>query len=276
VSRFAVIIPRLPGHIHSHALDEVAETVHYGLLHLGHDSMLHPSADVLQDTSRRHILIGAHLLGEKLAYAPSDAIIYNLEQHTSPQVRDAAANFKNFTLWDYSTTNVEFWKAEGLNAIHVPIGYVPKLTRILKPEEQDIDVLFYGWMNDRRQHVIDELRDRGLKVVTVHNVYGNERDAFIACAKVVLNMHYRTPGIFEIARVSYLLANKKCVVSEEGLGDGMFRGAVVRSSYATLGNACENAVASPAVRAYFERGGFDVMSSIEERSILQRTLGASL
>lgn len=46
-------------------------------------------------------------------------------------------------------------------------------------------------------------------------VMGDERDQYIARAKVVLNMHrFQETKVFEIARVSYLLANRKAVVSE--------------------------------------------------------------
>ena len=48
------------------------------------------------------------------------------------------------------------------------------------------------------------------------NAYGGKRDALIARAKVVLNIHYYAAQVFEIVRVSYLLANSKAVVTEIG------------------------------------------------------------
>ena len=79
-------------------------------------------------------------------------------------------------------------------------------------------MLFYGSLNSRRQAVLENLRLAGLKVVHLFGVYGEERDAAIANAKVVLNLHYYEDSIHELVRTSYLLANKKAVVSEAGPG----------------------------------------------------------
>src|ERR1019366_10105879 len=176
--KFAVVIPRFEGHIHSHALDEVAETVNYGLQHLGHDSVL----DGYEDQERRQIIIGAHLLGDQLASAPPGTIIYNLEQTDAPWVPQYAPLFRDFTLWDYSARNIEFWAQRDIKAIHVPIGYVPEMTRIIADPPRDIDVLFYGFPNPRRETIIEELRARGLRVTYLQGMYGTSRDAYIARA----------------------------------------------------------------------------------------------
>ena len=47
-------------------------------------------------------------------------------------------------------------------------------------------------------------------------VRGAERDALIARARLVLNLHFYPTAIFELVRVSYLLANGKAVVAECG------------------------------------------------------------
>jgi hypothetical protein len=268
MSKFAVVIPRFEGHIHSHALDEVAETVNYGLRRLGHDSVL----DGYEDQDRRQIIIGAHLLGDQLAAAPPGTIIYNLEQTDAPWVPQYAPLFRDFTLWDYSERNIEFWAQRDIKAVHVPIGYVPEMTRIVSAPVQDIDVLFYGCMNPRRGKIVDELGARGLCIVAVCNVYGADRDKLIARAKVVLNMHFYEPGIFEIARVSYLLANRKCVVSETGLDvpQNICKG-LAFADYADLVACCENFVYS----THYEERGFELMSAIDECDILKKALEAS-
>ena len=111
-------------------------------------------------------------------------------------------------------------------------GAIPPVDPTTGKYAQDIDVLFCGSMNERRMQIIQALKDSTLfdkpLVIAQFVGYGAYRDKYIARSKIVLNMHYYTPGIFEIARVSYLLANKKCVVSEEGLGDGAFRGNATR------------------------------------------------
>jgi hypothetical protein len=274
MSKFSVIVPRFPGHIYSHSLDEVAETVHYGLLAIGHDSVLFPELDVLQDSSRRHIILGAHLLGEQLAYVPEDAILYNLEQTTAPWVPQQAEIFRRFTVWDYSPENVKFWLFNhGMPSKHVPIGYVPELTRIASASVQDIDVLFYGHPNERRDKIIAELCMRHLNVAALSDVFGTERDIFIGQAKVVLNMHYYTPGIFEIARVSYLLANRKYVVSEwsadvpYGLKD-----AVDFTDYPELAEYCALRCEDTYHREAQAENGFELFKLFDERDILRKAL----
>ncbi|MGL4767513.1 MAG: hypothetical protein ACRCV6_05480, partial [Formosimonas sp.] len=148
-------------------------------------------------------------------------IIYNWEQ-VSPDVPWFTPRYfrqlVNAHVWDYNAGNVAGLRAAGVADVHhVPMAYTPTMSRVAAVE-QDIDVLFYGAMNPRRAAVIDRLREMGLSVHVIDgqpSVSGVERDAYIARAKIVLNMHrFDVAKVFEIARVSYLLANRKAVVSE--------------------------------------------------------------
>ncbi|MFY2860976.1 hypothetical protein ACOJVU_14680, partial [Mycobacterium sp. THU-M104] len=196
---------------------EIAETVHHALAALGHDSVL---TDRLDLDERRTIVFGANHLVQYGLEVPKNPIFYNLEQlgddspwMTMPEFVDL---FRRYPAWDYSHANIERLAAMGLpRPTYVPIGYVPELTRIT-PVSEDIDVLFYGMLNERRYGVLRELHDRGLRVKWLSGVLGGRRDAWIARSKIVLNIHYWDAKIFEIARVSYLLANRRAVVSERG------------------------------------------------------------
>ena len=82
--------------------------------------------------------------------------VINLEQSgddstwTKPLIPEL---FRRFPVWDYSQANIEQLTVRQVcRPTHVPIGYVPELTRIA-PAPQDIDVLFYGSLNDRRRAV---------------------------------------------------------------------------------------------------------------------------
>ena len=61
----------------------------------------------------------------------------------------------------------------------------------------------------RRACVINTLSGRpsGANVIPVFGLYGPPRDALIARSKIILNMHLYDAKVFEIVRVSYLLAN---------------------------------------------------------------------
>jgi hypothetical protein len=147
---------------------------------------------------------------------------------------------------------------------HLPIGYVPELTRIEHRDEsqQDIDVLFYGSLNSRRLAIIDALQAEGVNIEVAFGVYGAERDALIARSKIVLNLHFYAAQVFEIVRVSYLLANRKLVVSEtsehdpdqEALSPG-----IVFAQYDQLVKTCLQLLALPRRRQQIAAVGFELM-----------------
>src|SRR2546423_15432103 len=167
-----------------------------------------------------NIVLGGHLLNDaSISHLPPRMIFYNFEQvHGASQwIKPLYVDLiRRFPVWDYSERNIRMWKryCPEANIVHVPLGYVPELSRIPSVDEEDIDVLFYGIINERRAKMLNELQEAGFSVVAVTGKFGVERDALIARAKVVLNIHFFETKIFELARVSYLLSNRKAVVSE--------------------------------------------------------------
>jgi hypothetical protein len=102
-------------------------------------------------------------------------------------------------------------------------------------------VLFYGSINERRWHIIQSLKAHGVRTETVFGVYGNERDKLIARSKILLNVHFYEAKVFEVVRVSYLLANQRFVISERGanlLEEDTFSGGVVFADYNDLVKTC--------------------------------------
>jgi SAM-dependent methyltransferase len=182
---------------------------------------------------------------------------------------------KTREVWDYSAENVSRLRELGVQDIrHVPLGYVPELARIA-PATEDIDVLFYGCLNDRRQKVIDELKARGLNVVTVWGTYGEERDRSIARAKVVLCLHYYEAKVFEIVRAAYLFSNEKAVVAEweaERTEHADLREAVCGAPYEGLVAACEALVRDPGRRQTLGKRAHQLFSQHREERILATAL----
>ena len=218
--RFAVAIVSPPDHhdISGGAFNEVAEALHHALLALGHDSVLTNRLDL---DERRTIVLGGNLLVQYALERPKKPIFYNLEQlgddlpwMTMPEFVDL---FRRYPTWDYSQANIERLAAMGLpRPTYVPIGYVPELTRIA-PGPEDVDVLFYGAPYERRYAILRDLHARGLRVKWLSGVYGASRDAWIARSKIILNLHYWEAKIFEITRVSYLLANRLAWTTRSGI-----------------------------------------------------------
>jgi SAM-dependent methyltransferase len=278
MARYAVTIVRPPGYAHSAAFAEVGETLLHALRALGHDAVL---GDDLP-AGRQAIVLGSNLLEASPLRLPADAILYNLEQIEpgSPWLTPALLElFRRHQVWDYSQRNAARYPELGLPPPRVvPIGYVPQLTRIAQAPQEDIDVLFYGSINPRRQAVLDALQARGLRVEAVFGVYGEARDRLIARSKVVLNLHYFEAKVFEVVRVSYLLANRRCVVSERGADpaeEREFEAAVAFAPYHGLVEACLQLASAPVERARRAALGFDLVSRRDAAAILQPLVGGT-
>jgi hypothetical protein len=224
VSRFTVRVADLDRKPHNACFLDFASALADALRALGHEVV--PPGD---PEPGRLILLGANDADSPVD-APPDAILYNTEQVAVSVVPFRLISRVDRVVWDYSMANVQLLRSFSVRAVHCPVGYVPSMTTI-DPKVSEFDVLFYGWMNNRRKDILDALTRAKLKVVALCGVYGKERDAFIARSKIVLNLHYHERSIFEIFRVSHLLANKKCVVTEGGGEDEELEAFAKRSCF---------------------------------------------
>ncbi len=155
-------------------------------------------------------------------------------------------------VWDYAPGNVPFLEALGCrDTAYVPIGYAPVLERIVPAPVKDIDVLFYGAIRARRQHVLERLRERGIDVRVLFGAYGPARDREIARAKIVLNMHQFETAQLEQIRLAYLLNNRCFVVSETADGNPYGEG-LVFCDYDRLADCCADYL-RPGMEAERER-----------------------
>lgn len=266
------------GYAHSETFAELAETLHAAFLDLGTPTQV---VEDRFDPSAVNLVLGWHLLSEaQEAALPPQCILYNLEQmdERNRPFRDRLVRLSGrCEVWDYSRRNIDILHRAGFpgSIQHVPIGTMPTLTRIPVAPYQDIDVLFYGSINERRRQVLQGLKDTGLRVHTAFGVYGAERDALIARAKVILNLHYYETSILEMVRLSYLWANRKAVVTEHSpdtdLEPGL-EGAARFVPYDRLVAACRELAADEAARHALEIRAFEVMSARSEAEILQKVL----
>lgn len=203
-----------------------------------------------------NIVVGAQTIPPESRHAfTGRCLFYNLEQLKGSQV-NATGHFRwmfmGYPVWDYSDRNIEIIRAHcaPLSVGLVRFGCCPPMRRSTPAGHQDIDVLFYGQMAERRQRIIDALRDRGLAVHTVVGCYGAERDRLIARSRIVLTVHgkERPDKIFEMVRASYALNSYSLVVGE--LSESMFidpdlRDCVVGVPYDRLVDTCVDLLADP-------------------------------
>ncbi len=177
----------------------------------------HPAARCFEELDEavaqmtdRLVCFNAHMYD-----APPGAILFNTEDVDIPAngatvVSSHDTRWRGREVWDCGSAA----NAKKLGATYVPIGYHPSMTRFAPAAVQDIDVLLYGCMSERRRLLLDELAGRGLNVVHLAGSWGAERDAVIARAKVVLNVSFNADGAWPTHRAAHLVANSIFVLSE--------------------------------------------------------------
>lgn len=270
------------GYPHSAAFDEIALGLHHAFESLGLQA---PIVRHVDDITGTPIVVGANLIGgfvdtlEIADVLPEDSIIYNLEQidPTSAWMTDRYLGLLNrFRVWDYSPANAQRLLQMGIEIEGVcGIGYVPELERIEQGVFEDIDVLFYGGMNPRRAAILDALKARGLNVVVAANCFGEARDQLVARSKIVLNIHFYEAKVLEMVRISYLLANGQCVVSEVGVDrdeETFFQEGIAFASYEGLVDRCVELVAQPEQRRRISRNAKSIFSRLHQAQFLAERL----
>ncbi len=279
-TQFCIWIVSPPDYPHSGVFDEVALGLRSGFARLDMDVPIIRAAENLRG---RAIVLGAGLLPKlNLPILPPDLILFNLEQVQpgSPWFNSAYLNLlQKFTVWDYSRQNIRELRKMGItNVAYCGIGYEPELSRIPAVPE-DIDILFYGSVNERRKKILDELLQLGIKLKPLFGVYGAERDAFIARAKIILNIHFYEARILEIVRISYLLANKKFVISEIGAGDDLaqkFERGIVFAPYEQLVEMCLRYLNLERERREIAERGFRLFKQHSQAAFLREALKATV
>ena len=211
-------------------------------------------------------MIGFHLLDIKyVSQLRKNSVLINAEQFLggTPWNENILKWIRSFEVWDYSIQNIEFFKAQGIENIkYLELGYQSELARIEIKAVQDIDVLFYGSINDRRAKVLDALKNSGLNVHTSFGIYGKDRDDLIARSKLVLNLHYYDSEIFEVVRVFYLLSNSIPVVGEinpSTVVSDIYKNSVLGVPYQELINACIRLVKDDKARDMQARKGLELI-----------------
>ena len=262
MARFHLTIIRPPGYAPSSCFHEVVEALYAGLTQLGHQAT---GGENSVEPGAVNIIFGAHLLDEDLAMGldPS-TVIYNLEQLGVWWLPPWYARLaERYQVWDYSTVNLALWQA--MPCVHTPllveVAYMPQLRRIPVAPVQDIDILFYGFINERRLQTLRQIEAAGLGLRCIHGLYGTERDGVIARSKLVLNLHAHAMGLFEIVRVSYLLANSKAVVSQHSPDIGYLAQAVALADPIHMAQTCRELLEDKPRRHHLEQRGFQLFSA---------------
>jgi hypothetical protein len=155
------------------------------------------------------------------------------------------------------------------------IGFQRELARLDSSTPKEIDVLFYGSVNERRKVILDGLEAKGLKVKVLFGVYGKDRDEWIERSKVVLNHHYYESQIFEIVRVFYLLTNSVAVVGEVNEAtsiDAMYQDGILAARYEDLVDSCVELVRNPQLRDQIQLKALQAISQYPQAPFTEEVL----
>ncbi|WP_395404454.1 hypothetical protein ACHMW6_35770 [Pseudoduganella sp. UC29_106] len=215
---------------------------------------------------------------------PPNTILYNLEQVSvgsmkGSKVLEAAA--AGFQIWDYSAANVRNWRQLNprLPVYYAPVSYAPTLDRVPQREEE-IDLLYIGSLGPKRSEKLIQMQHErnNVSMVTLANVWGRQRDEFIGRAKILLNVSNENPRfkVFEVARVSYYLANNKAVLCEllpdQDIEPDLQR--VLRfAPAAELGDAADMLLADPQLRHRYAQECGEVFRQRDVRQVIRQFFG---
>ncbi|MDR1125859.1 MAG: hypothetical protein LBM64_07350 [Deltaproteobacteria bacterium] len=207
----------------SHGFDDVILPLYYALQHLGYQ------AEILfnrVNPKSRNIVFGSCIAPRRVGRElPPGSVIFNLEQLT-PDSKwcnpNYLAHLRDYTVWDYSARNVAGLAEQGITAAHVPLGYVPEMTRLPHfshfsgpgQSSAPAGLLFYGLITERRDAMLRKLVAERLPLLASQDAFGDLRDKLLLSSRLVLNLHNYLPARLEVVRLGYVWANKKPVLSE--------------------------------------------------------------
>jgi hypothetical protein len=161
----------------------------------------------------------------------SKKILINTEYYENLNVSkyiDFINNKNNFYLLDYNILNINYLKNtnKNINYHFIPLCYSNFLedyyySRVTRKKfiEKDIDILFFGSPNDRRNKITDILKNKYNMIIKA-GVTGDEGNTemcnLIERSKIVINvLYYNNNIIFDYYRNSFILSTRTLLITEK-------------------------------------------------------------
>ena len=260
------------------ALGGAAAMVLHGLRGLGLPARVVVN-EYLRDAT--NIVFAAHNLDASLVdVLPAGTIVYNTEMVVpdSHLIASMLPFVRAFETWDYSPTNVRRWTDMGLGARVrlVRPAYLPHYTVVRLDAPRDVDVLFYGMIGARRQGALEAIARTGVRLKVLIDVWGDELNGWIERSRLLVNIHHRADAVFETARLSKALANRRCFVSEAGTLDDVDPSLLpgfVTGAAKDLPAICRALVDDDLRREDIAQRGFDLFRATDFSRTLAAVLG---
>jgi hypothetical protein len=134
---------------------------------------------------------------------------------------------------DINPLGVESYRAHGIRAHHLPLGYHELLGHSGEKPAREIDLVFLGSLTSRRERFFARHTDffsqrnchlrfvpLGFAKTELSRSYlpAAQRNALLADSKILLNVHYSDQRYFEWHRMLVGLANRCCIITENCAG----------------------------------------------------------
>lgn len=144
-------------------------------------------------------------------------IIYQLEQLNKIRLDTNLVNLSE-KIFDYTEMNRKIYT--NFEILYPPFSFYENLSQKEK-EKKEYDILFYGCMNQRRKHILMQVKKKipNINMMIVNNVKGEKLYDLIKKSKIVLNISFYKPAIFEICRINEIIPFGTFIISELNLID---------------------------------------------------------
>ncbi len=153
---------------------------------------------------------------------PKKYILYSIEpnQNINKELQTKMARAV-CVLQTYTPSYTQLYQYN-INTIYFPITFHPSLTNMYQLNmncDKNIDVLFYGSLNDRRRNIIKTIKQAGINIycpnlISNNRTFGKDKDALIYRSKIILITNYYDTDC-DHARSIYLMSNKKMIISDD-------------------------------------------------------------
>lgn len=163
----------------------------------------------------------------KLENLPKNYIMYNTEIKdyiTNIYIKKLNNAKAVINIYNYDLDEFKYQKQYNKNMIYIPLTYHRSIENmynvdLINIDNQDIDVLFYGNLNERRNNTIKVLKQNGINVYVAQNYFpdncfGKDKDELIERSKIVLLTNYYYND-YDMVRATYLLSKKKCIICDD-------------------------------------------------------------
>ncbi|MFQ5708113.1 MAG: hypothetical protein ACE5HO_11720 [bacterium] len=260
------------GYPHAQCFTEIAHVLRYGLEDLGHQVIL--GGRLYKDCV--NIVLGYQFFWGKRLPEGYRYVVYQLEELSENEgwsLTMLETLRSPCVVWDFNEQNVQFLADRGIKAICKPIGYHPKMEWIGKDKLEDVDILFYGSLNDRRKRILSRLQNK-FDVRVLFGVYGRERDQWISRSKMVLSIYYYETKLFDDVRMSYLMNNKVFTIVEDA-PNKKYEDLLVYADYGSLIECCDYYLHHETLRNQIAEKAYHGFKQYPEVEFLQQALSLS-